>query len=273
MVHDDYKEMIPARALSALETADDRALSEHLSTCAECRKELETWASTAAALALTATPVEPTPRVRERILLEIRTELESVNSASKKSSEAAKVIPFVPPTKVSWNYIGSFAAIAAAVLFVALIASLIMLWQQNRNARIEVSTLSGQIRSTQEQLAHNQEVLAFVTAPGKTHAELAATNAAPGAHASIAYDKTGRTVLVVAGLAEVPAGKAYQLWYIVGKKPPIPGKLFATDRTGQGTLEDQLPVSASDNPVFAVTLEPATGSQSPTSDILLHSGS
>ena len=34
MVHDDYKEMIPARALSALDAAEEQALNEHLKTCA-----------------------------------------------------------------------------------------------------------------------------------------------------------------------------------------------------------------------------------------------
>ena len=68
MVHDDYKEMIPARALSALDAAEERALNEHLENCAECRKELEDWQATASALSLAPDPVEPSPQVRERIL-------------------------------------------------------------------------------------------------------------------------------------------------------------------------------------------------------------
>ena len=63
MVHEDYKEMIPARALSALDTAEAQALNEHLKNCAECRKELHEWQTTAAALALGSNPAEPSPRV------------------------------------------------------------------------------------------------------------------------------------------------------------------------------------------------------------------
>jgi len=59
MVHDDYKEMIPARALSALDAAEERVLNEHLENCAECRKELEDWQATAAALSLTLDPSQP----------------------------------------------------------------------------------------------------------------------------------------------------------------------------------------------------------------------
>ena len=66
MVHEEYKEMISARALSALDAAEAQVLNEHLENCAECRKELEDWQATAATLAITADPVEPSPAVRER---------------------------------------------------------------------------------------------------------------------------------------------------------------------------------------------------------------
>ena len=77
MVHEEYKEMIPARALSALDAAEAQALNEHLENCAECRKELEEWQTTAATLALTADTLEPSPAVRERILSEVRNDLSS----------------------------------------------------------------------------------------------------------------------------------------------------------------------------------------------------
>ena len=102
MVHDDYKEMIPARALSALDAAEERALNEHLENCAECRKELEDWQATAAALSLTPDPAEPSPQVRERILSEVRKDL---------SSSKPEVIPFTPKRNL-WTSFGSLGAIA-----------------------------------------------------------------------------------------------------------------------------------------------------------------
>src|SRR5689334_24014039 len=100
MVHDDYKEMIPARALSALDAAEEQALGEHLENCAECRKELEDWQATAAALSLTPDPAEPSPQVRERILSEVRKDLSS------------NVIPIrTPPKRNLWSSFGSLGAI------------------------------------------------------------------------------------------------------------------------------------------------------------------
>ena len=95
MVHDDYKEMIPARALSALDAAEERVLNEHLENCSECRKELEDWQATAAALALAPDPEEPSPGVRERILHEARKDL----------SSAPEVIPF--RSRNIWSSFGS----------------------------------------------------------------------------------------------------------------------------------------------------------------------
>ena len=68
MAHEDYKAMMPAYALSALDVEEERAFSQHLSECAECRGELAEWENTAAALALSASAAEPSPEVRERIM-------------------------------------------------------------------------------------------------------------------------------------------------------------------------------------------------------------
>src|SRR4051794_21675769 len=122
MVHDDYKEMIPARALSALDAAEERALNEHLENCSECRKELEDWQATAAALSLASDPAEPSPQVRERILREVR----------KDRLSSSEVIPFKSPQRNFWTSFGSLGAIAAVVLFTALSIGLAVLWRQNQ---------------------------------------------------------------------------------------------------------------------------------------------
>jgi anti-sigma-K factor RskA len=268
MVHDDYREMILARALSALDVEDDHTLNEHLSSCRECQQELEAWRSTAASLALTVTPQEPSSKVRDRILLEIRTEV----SSGKKSETTAKVLPFTPTQKTRSGLVGPLAAIAAAVLLVALLGSVVVLWKQNQSQRSQVSELAQQVHAAEIELESNAKALSFFTEPGKTFAQLEGTKSAPNAHAVLAYDNSGRAVLLADGLAEPPVGKAYQLWYIVGSKP-LPGKVFTADRSGKGLLEDQLPAAVQSNTIFAVTLEPEQGAQAPTGAILMHSGS
>ena len=121
MSHNDYKEMIPARALSALDPSEDRDLSEHLLTCAECRQELDDWQATAASLSLEAEPMEPSPQVREKILSQVR----------ETKGDASKVLPFAPPQRNVWSSFGSLGAIAAVILFAGLLLYVVLLWQEN----------------------------------------------------------------------------------------------------------------------------------------------
>jgi len=69
----------------------------------------------------------------------------------------------------------------------------------------------------------------------------------------------------------VPEGKAYQLWFIVGNNAPMPGKTFVPDAEGRGILNDHMPQTALNAPVFAVTVEAASGASAPTGPIFLRS--
>jgi len=245
MVHQDYKEMIPVRALSALDATDARALNDHLDDCEECRRELQEWEATAAAMAVSANPMEPSPKVRERILSEIRNESKS------------EVIPFRSATRNIWTSFGSLGAIAAVILVTALIAGLVVLWRQN-NAR-------------QLELARAQEFMELAATPGAKTMRLDGVDLGAGATAKLAYDKNGRAMLMADKLPAVPEGKAYQLWFIVGKNPPMPGKTFVPDNSGKGMLKDQMPATAMDSAVFAITMEPVGGVDAPTGPIYLRS--
>lgn len=242
MVHDDYKEMIPARALSALDAAEERALNEHLENCAECRKELEDWQATAAALSLAPDPAEPSPQVRERILTEVRKDL-----------SPPQVIPFRPPSRNIWSTFGSLGAIAAVVLFAALSIGLAVLWRQN------------------QLLKHANEFAELVNTPGARVSELRGVEPGQSVTAKLAYDRNGRAILMSSNLPEVEQGKAYQLWFIVGNKPPIPGKTFLPNKSGKVVLKEEMPKEAVDANVFAITVEPEGGSSAPTSPIYLRS--
>jgi anti-sigma-K factor RskA len=264
MVHNDYKEMIPAHALSALDAADERVLSKHLAECDECRRELADWEATAASLALSAKPMEPSPQVREKLLTKIRSEVSGSESRSGSSgrqsgseksgstSSASNVLPFGSPKRTLWNSLGSLGSIAAVILFGALIVSVVVLWQQNRTLR------------------EQNEFFQLLTAPGSRMAELSGTAEAANATAMLAYDRNGRAMLIAQGLPRAPEGKQYQLWFIVGNSP-LPGKAFSPDNSGRTMLKDEVPEAARHSAIFAVTLEPTGGVQSPTGSIYLRS--
>src|SRR6185369_1326694 len=111
----------------------DRALTDHVAQCVECRQELNEWQQTAAAVALSASPAEPSLLVRERILTQIRSE--------RDESITPKIVPIKPLQKNIWSSFGSLGAVAAAVLFVFLLVYVFLIWRENRALRREVETL------------------------------------------------------------------------------------------------------------------------------------
>jgi len=269
MAHEDYKEMLPARALSALDAADEHALNQHLSECAECRRELADWENTAASLALGVPPAEPSPQVRDRIMNAVRSEKQK---QPQQESTQSRVVEFPQSRRERWTAFGRVGAVAAAVLFLVLILWIVVLWQQNRALHRETDLLMGRMRSLEEESYRANELASILSSPGARFRSLSGTGPGTGATAQLAYDGSGRALLMASALPPTPAGKEYQLWFIVGNNPPIPGQTFSSDEIGRGELRDEVPDRALDSAVFAITLEPAGGSKAPTSAIYLRSG-
>jgi len=289
MAHEDYKEMLAERALGALDPAEMRDLEAHLQSCAECRSQLSEWEATAAALAfvsLEERPLEPSRQLRGRILeaaridktrgrqagspLRVETRGTTKDSEDGHGPQFSNVVPL--KRRGAWSSAQTWSAIAAGLVLVGLVAMLFVLWKQNQEARRELERVSVQVRNAQEQLAQQREAIEIMAAHGSHRMELAGTKVMPGSEAMLAYDKDGSAILMAKGLPPPPAGKAYQLWFIAGGKP-MPGKTFTTDASGAGTLRDQVPAQARDAAVFAITLEPEGGVQSPTGQIYLSSPS
>ena len=265
MSHEEYKQMIPAHAVSALDPAEDRMLASHLVRCSECRQELYEWQATAAVLVLGVDGAEPSPQVRERILSQVRTDNDNVSNT--------RVIPFPPPRRNVWSSFGSLGAIAAIVVVAALLVNAFVLWRENRAFRYEIAALQSEVRNSQLELEQESKLLEMVEKPGTHFAELKGMQTAPGATAKLMYDSSGHAMIMAKGLPAAPADKEYQLWFIVPGKKPMPGKTFATDSHGSGMMEDQVPAEAMNSAVFAITLERKGGANSPEGSMYLSSGS
>lgn len=275
MRHEDYKEMLAAKALSALDAEEGVLLATHLEHCLDCRGELDGWQETVAVVALASHSAEPSLQVRQRIMATIRAEgahRVSVAGSPVSDVDGSRVLPFSKPQRKDWFSLGSVGSIAAALAIVAMLVGLFALWRQNNANRAELARMAAEMRKTNEQLATERALMALLRTPGARMTELSGTNAAPGAHAMLAYDKTGHAMLMTKNLPIAPPGKAYQLWFIKDNKK-MPGKVFTTDESGNGVLEDQIPAAALGSAVYAITLEPEKGVEVPTGAIYLVSAS
>jgi anti-sigma-K factor RskA len=290
--HEEYRDLLALSALDA-ECEERRALEAHVAACADCRAELRELRDAAAALALAAEPVTPTAELRSRLLDAVgRTPQESPVGAGGAASAVgggraaggarggANVVSLEGARGRRRAAAGrpafAAAALAASLVLCALAAASYVLWQRNAAMRSQLATLSTTLNRTQGELAardaelgrerRERELLA--SADART-ADLAGTRAAESARARLVFDaRTGEGVLTVTNLPPAPAGRAYQLWFIAGGKP-LPGSVFTTDASGRGELRGQIPPEGRRAQVFAVTVEPADGVQSPTGEIVL----
>jgi anti-sigma-K factor RskA len=115
-------------------------------------------------------------------------------------------------------------------------------------------------------VAERDALIAQLTDPSVELVTMAA--AGPTKPAVKAFiNRNRRTLLLTAASMETPpAGKAYQLWFIVGGKP-VASITFRPDSTGRALVRD-VPVPAGAVDATAITEEPEGGSTTPTMPIL-----
>lgn len=137
---------------------------------------------------------------------------------------------------------------------------------RNNELQTELARVNTRAAELQTEIARQREVEELLAAPGSRIVTLAGTEVAPRARARLIRDRRNeRVVFVASDLPSAPAGKAYQLWFIAGSKP-LSGGVFTTDAAGRAVLRGQVPTGGRNASTFAVTLEPAGGSNAPTGD-------
>jgi anti-sigma-K factor RskA len=155
---------------------------------------------------------------------------------------------------------------AAAMAIVA-----ISLGVQNRALNDELQDESRLVTNLAGQASKAQQVLEVLTAPSAQRVILTEGNAPaePTAHATYLPER-GALILLATNLKPLPEGKTYELWVIPANgKPPVAAGLFRPDTVGTATLVLP-PLSVGiQAKAFEVTIEKASGSDAPTSPIIL----
>lgn len=276
--HEEYREMLATHALDALDAEEAREVEAYITNHEDLRQELNEWRETVSLLSYAAPVTEPSSTVRENLLTNIRSQKESpaieevkASSDENNSSQTANVIPF--PTQQpqrNWNTFQIITALAASVVIVFLSVFLWNTLQNNRANQAELADLKNRLNETQKRLDEQSKEIALFTSSDSNIVGLKGLGTAPNAVARLAYDrKTGDTILIAEGLPSVPAGKAYQIWYITDIKNPTPGKTFKPDANGKAVLRDLIPSGSLQASLFAVTIEDEKGATSPALDTIL----
>jgi len=255
------QEELASYAMQNLPLEESASIREHLQNCAPCRTEL---AEVCGDLALLGIAVEQRPLpegARERFLKKI-----AASPAAKPEKPLAEFTPI--PIKRAGRGPGFWIPwVAAAAMTIVAVS----LGVQNRALNGELEDESNLVTNLAGQASKAQQVLEVLTAPSAQHVILTEgkTPAEPTARATYLPERGG-LVLLATNLKPLPEGKTYELWVIPANgKAPVPAGLFRPDPVGTATLVLPPLSPGIQAKAFGVTIEKASGSDAPTSPIIL----
>jgi anti-sigma-K factor RskA len=209
-----------------------------------------------------ATP--PTPGLRQRVLGTARAEAEAERARRGRTR---------------WRSIGALAATVALALAGLLarenglrrrdMAQLDDLAQANAELTARLDTQEKTMVGLRESLDAQARALRVLGGPRTLSASLTPKEGYGGNGRVHVDAETGEGAVVLAGVEQLPPDKVYELWVLRGDNPPEPAGLL----TGAGRAVYVTQLAKVDRPgdvkAFAVSIEPAGGSKSPTGPIVM----
>jgi hypothetical protein len=149
-----------------------------------------------------------------------------------------------------------------AFSLLGLVAIGLFLWALLLQGRI--NDLEGDVDTANAQLADIRE-----NANATSYTLVPTTEGPQGATGTFFFSLPDqRGALTVRGLAAPPSGQSYQIWYIDERESdPIAGPTFAVNSAGEAAVPLNLNAATFDS--IAISLEPADGSDQPTTGYLL----
>jgi anti-sigma-K factor RskA len=284
--HDRATDEIQAQAalfaLGSLTQHEARAFEAHLAEgCSVCQRELRRQEELVASLALAAPAAEPSPYVRDILLARIEREEQQPGARPARAAESFEPRPVLPhprpqpqprSTVLPWAIAAAVALTAAASYFYTRQQAEQQIQVERtraEDARSELqqrrAVLEAENRRARQQL---DELKAGLGSPGVRFIPLKGQKGIPDASAQVYWDTTNGRWIVAASLPPAPAGKVYQLWFVLAAPgAPVSAGLIPTDSAGRGIASMPLPSGLRKVAAAAITLEPEGGSAAPTMPI------
>jgi len=227
--HERWADSVGSYLLGAMPDDELGGFEAHLSECPACHDEVDRLRVAADGLPVSVPLVPPPPALKNRIMAVVESEAELLHATGARADR-----PYRAARTPWWRSLLRplpVAATACVLLLAGVAAGLLIGGGGPESARTVAAQITG------------------------------AGTASASARVEIEAD---RAQLVVDGMRSAPAGHVYQVWYVHdGQTDPVPaGALFDVDSSGQGAAA--LPGGVDDVKSVLVSVEPAGGSQKPT---------
>lgn len=245
----DPKELIASYALGSLDAEETAAVEALLAESHSARQELAQYQQVSDLLGMAVPDVEPSASFEDRLFS--RLGLETEPSPAVELKPAAPRPQVATPQRSFFQQLSDLFArpawqMAGGMAMVLLLFGSGFLMMQNRQMRADLFDQAGTLPTLQ------------LASP---------TNLAATGMIVLSMDGVNGTA-IIDQMPPAPAGQEYQLWLIDGETVE-PGPTFNLNEVGYGARW-----VVSDNPLesyrrFSVTLEPAGGSDQPTTEPVL----
>jgi anti-sigma-K factor RskA len=262
------QEDLALEAMGALANEECAAVRQHLEECAECRGQLAEMTGDLALVAMSVEQHAAPAGARQRFVERI-----AGAPAQEQQPLRAPVIPFAPEKRaarsISWV---PWVAVAAMLIICAAMGIVIYFQnQQLEGAFGVVERQNAQIGKQNADVLHARALLELLNTPAAQRVTLTTGKTPPAPSARAIYlASRGALILQASNMQPLPPNKTYELWVIPEKGAPIPAGLFRPDASGSGSvvMPPMIPPGLTAK-AFAITIENAAGSATPTMPIVL----
>lgn len=226
------RDALPAFVLGTLDDDTTAFVTQHLALCPACRTDVEAFRACVDILFNAPAAHTPAPDVKHRLFERINTDARTVRRAHRAGRHDRSRI------------------VAALALILTLLLALVTI-------------------SSRAQLDQQQQLIAFISAPGTIAQALQATPPASDAVGTM-YMRPGhnQAILIVASLRQPAAGRIYQCWFAT-PQAQVPVGTFSVGQDGAANLFLNTPSPVNSYSQFMVTIERDGGSQTPSDQIVL----
>ncbi len=264
--HPTREEDFDLYALGALEGDEKLAIESHISACADCTRKLAEARGRLALLAFAVPQSNPSPNVKERLMVQVRASRGS--AAVTPESAASARAPRAVDRPASGGFFGRWWAAVLVPVGVVLAIATIVLWNQKVQLDRRLADVHAQIEKQQTQLDEARELASLFESKDTITIALAPQPGVPPTSAHVMYNAKMGMLMYDGNLVPTPANKSYELWLVPTTGDPINAGVFNPVPGQSNHWMMKLPPGISPK-AFAVSLEPAGGMPQPTGPMVL----
>ena len=257
---DDVREMAGAFVLDALEPSEERAIRDHLASCADAHEEIAELGGVLPSLAAIVPMIEPPTALKGRIMAAAAAELAGRDGARTAVASSGPIAFPTAQARVERDARRGRPSTGTWVLRIAAVLAIAALGGWNL-------LLQGQLSAGQTYEQAVAQVLRSASQPGALTAILSADANAGTGSGLAAVSSSGEVTLAMQGLKPTSGDQVYEAWVIAGNGAPVPLGSFKVGPNGTASFTaGSLP--ATSGIVLALTMEPGPGATTPTLPIV-----